>query len=180
MLEKHVLPFKHVVTGLSWLNHPLEDEEQKGRPSNLRTIINLIDKHEAKLQTLHVIVSEASGVSRAKAELQYWLERNPHSFNVRYINIEDGYDMGEVFKLTKQHLHTLADEGVKLEQEALLDVTAGTAAISAGMTMAALSTGVDITYQATEYGRENQLQGDTTWQFYKNRIVQIWERYPAG
>lgn len=174
---ENVPSVEHVVTGLSWLNHPLEDEEKKERPSNLRLVLNLIEKHHESLQTLHVIVSDASGVLRSKSELQRWYEAADPSFNIDYINIKDGYDMGEVFEETKRSLKALIDKGIDVNTQLLLDVTAGTAAISAGMTMAALSTGADITYQATEYSVNNQLRGKTTWQFYKNRIVQIWESY---
>lgn len=172
----------HIMSGLSFLNVRIDQEEAEKKVSNIRLIFNLVEKHQPDLEYLHLLVSKTSGVVSSQAELSKWLEQrkiDPEKL-IKDIPIVDGYDMGEVFQAANKHLKELAKEGIDLRTQVLIDVTAGTAAISAGLTMAALSNGCNITYQATNRADGDKLVGTTRWQFYKNRIVQIWESFPQS
>lgn len=179
---KNLSKTPHVISGLSFLNWPINQEDAKDKPSNIRLVLNLIEKHQPTLKYLHLVLSKSSGVIDSQSELSKWLEQQqikPEEL-IKDIPIVDGYDMGEVFQAVNNHLKELAKEGIDLRTQVLIDVTAGTAAISAGLTMAALSNGCNITYQATNRMDGDKLTGTTKWQFYKNRIVQIWESFPQS
>lgn len=171
----------HVVTGLSWLNWlPDSDKERdKEKPSNLRLIINLVNKHQPKLKNLYLIDSKASGVQQSREAFEDWYKQNfspsdNRAFKITYITVNDGYDMNEVHKKLKSFLQS---SPLPMD-DTLLDVTAGTAAMSAGMTMAALELGYSISYQATEHTGSNEFKNQTRWQYFENKIRRIYEIYP--
>lgn len=178
----NIPPTPHIISGLSFLNIvPIEEKERAdGRVSNIRLIFNLVEKHQPVLKQLHLVVSKTSGVQASQAELSKWLEAQsikPKDL-IQDIEIVDASNIGEVFQAVDKHLKKLEKNGVNLKAQVLIDITAGTAAISAGLTMAALANGCNITYQATSRAEGDKLAGITSWQFYKNRIVQIWESFP--
>jgi len=164
-----------VISGLSYLNVPLNKEIEQNKVSNLRLILNLVEKHHPILKRLYLI--ESDKVQNSKEAFLDWY-KTQNSFEVEFIRIQDGFNMDEIYQTITAYLQLLEQEGINLKNEVLLDITAGTAAISAGLTMSALANGCNLTYQATERTIGDNLQGTTRWQFFRNRIVQIWEIIP--
>jgi len=116
---------------------------------------------------------------RSKTALVKWYEDeglDPHQ--IRDIEIKDGMNMDSVYQTVNKYLVELINKGIDVKRDVLIDVTAGTAAITAGLTMAALANGCNLTYQATTRDDKDNLIGKTTWQFFRNRVVQIWESFP--
>lgn len=162
-----------VITGLSFLNYAPESEDEKkaGRPSNLRTILNLVDKHEPKLKKMFFIVSPVSRVLASYETFKDWYDQektpanNPFTFDK--IDIKDGNDMGEVRSKIKAFL--IANSESLPPNDTILDVTAGTAAMSAGIAIAAMELGYAISYQSTDYKGANEFKGKTTWQYFDSK-----------
>jgi hypothetical protein len=181
--EKDIPKASHVITGISFLNVPPDPKKETAdKISNIRLIFNIVEKHQPKIKCLHLVLSKEENVTKAQVELYKWLnEKNlpPETFT-KDISIIDGYDIGETYGKVNKYLKDLSEQGVNLREDVIIDITAGTAAMSSGLTMAALANGCNITYQATKRKQGDQLIGTTSWQIYKNRILQIWEEYPLN
>jgi|GEM_PF-6157402 len=164
-VNNSIQPMPYIISGMSSLNDST---------NNIELVQNLVNKHLSALRCLYLLESSDGGVQKYKRLFTEWYGKQGYTFPIEYIQIEDGTDIDSTYRTITLKLQSLEKEGISLKNMVLIDITAGTKAITAGLTMASLANGCNMTYQATQHNN-GQFVGDTKWQFFKNHIVQIWE-----
>lgn len=167
--ESYDVPARRwVITTLS----PYSEFQYGG--DNLDNVRRLVTYHRSRLERLYLVAtlkvekdidtvevidpdfSNNAGVLEAYRRLQAWLNDNAIDLEVRILSIVDATGFVEAFEQVSSVLAVDAkDEAIQID-EIVIDITAGTKALSVGMTAAAMAYGCPITYQAAK----RNIQGD--------------------
>jgi hypothetical protein len=171
----------YVITALA----PLQSFPSGG--DNLENVRRLVFHHKVKLQEL-VLVSvlkrredgkiitinseykESAKVLEAYNILNKWLDENLDvSPIIRLLEIHDPNSAQESFNVVNERLVSYMTNNAVAQADVVVDVTAGTKAITVGMAAAALVNNYRITYQATK--RDEEGKPDFTADFRDTSMV---------
>jgi len=182
-----VPPVPYVVSGLA------PYQEFPNGQTNLDNVTRLFEHHRSRLQQVFLVailkeetngaititnraVVKNEGVLRAYDELCRWLDDqdfNPRPL-VTLLDIIDSNGAEDSFNRVTELLETLLAQKLDMTDVAI-DVTAGTKAMSVGLTAAALTYGCKLSYQATK--RDSQGQPDFSAPERETSMVLLDSRY---